>query len=137
MPGCAFGGHRGLVPSVRKLPSIPDDDEWNEFVDVVRQSDIRDRFMTALAYAAALPREELCSLATTDIDPSHRLLRVRGEITNNQRESVVPFSIFTAALYQAYLAERHQVGRSRGHFFFQRRTETVLSLCRYGTGPRL
>src|SRR5580698_1780659 len=104
--GCAFGGHRGLVPRVRKLPWIPSDDEWNMFVGVVRQSDVRDRFMTALAYDAALRREELCSLATTDIDPSHRLLRVRGETTKNHRERIVPFSIFTGALYQTYLAKR-------------------------------
>jgi integrase/recombinase XerD len=116
-PGCAFGGHRGLVPRVRRLPWIPSDDEWNAFVGVVRQSDVRDRFMTALAYDAALRREELCSLATTDIDPSHRLLRVRGETTKNHRERIVPFSIFTGALYQTYLAKRRQLGRSRGPLF--------------------
>lgn len=113
-PGCAFGGQRGLVQRVRRLPWIPSDDEWNAFVGVVRESDIRDRFMTALAYDAALRREELCSLATTDIDPSHRLLRVRAETTKNQKERIVPFSVFTAALYHAYLAERRQLGRSRG-----------------------
>jgi integrase/recombinase XerD len=118
-PGCAFGGQRdrGLVPRVRRLPWIPSDGEWNAFVAVVCDSDIRDRFMTALAYDGGLRREELCSLATTDFDPAHRLLRVRGETTKNQKERIVPFSMFTGGLYQAYLAERRHLGRSRGPLF--------------------
>jgi len=123
-PGCAFGGQRGLVPGMRRLPWIPSDDEWNAFVGAVRDSEVRDRFMTALAYDAALRREELCSLTTTDIDPAHRLLRIRGETTKNQKERIVPFSIFTATLYQGYLAERRQLGRSRGPLFLSASNRT-------------
>lgn len=118
-PGCAFGGQRerGLVPRVRKLPWIPSDGEWIALVQAARRRQVRDRFMVALAYDATLRREELCSLATMDIDPSRRLLRVRGETTKNQTERIVPFSVTTGALYQAYLAERRQLGRSRGPLF--------------------
>jgi site-specific recombinase XerD len=37
--------------------------------------------MLAMSYDAALRREEVCSLETTDIDPAHRLLRIRSEVT--------------------------------------------------------
>ncbi|WP_344598945.1 hypothetical protein [Streptomyces violaceusniger] len=48
--------------------------------------------MLALAYDAALRREELCSLRTDDLDPAHRTLRVRAETTKNAsaRSSLLP-----------------------------------------------
>jgi len=42
--------------------------------------------MLALAYDAALRREELCCLRTDDLDPAHRMLRVRAETTKTRRE---------------------------------------------------
>jgi integrase len=45
--------------------------------------------MLALAYDAALRREELCSLRTDDLDPAHRTVRVRAETTKNRLERVV------------------------------------------------
>jgi site-specific recombinase XerD len=53
---------------------------------------VRNRVMLALAYDAALRREELCSLQTSDLDPAQRTLRVRAETTKNRRERVVPYS---------------------------------------------
>lgn len=82
-PGRVFGGQRdrGLIPRVKKLPWIPSDDDWLALVESVRAGTSRDRFMVALAYGVALRREELCVLETTDIDPAHRVLRVRAETT--------------------------------------------------------
>ncbi|WP_336874012.1 hypothetical protein [Rhodococcus qingshengii] len=40
--------------------------------------------MLALAYDAALRRQELCSLHTDDLDPARRVLRVRAETTKNR-----------------------------------------------------
>ena len=57
-----------------------------------RREPIRNRMMLALAYDAGLRREELCSLRTDDIDPGHRLLRIRAETTKGRRERVVPYS---------------------------------------------
>ncbi|WP_323138271.1 MULTISPECIES: site-specific integrase [unclassified Streptomyces] len=57
--------------------------------------------MLALAYDAALRREELCSLRTDDIDPAHRTLRVRAETTKNRLERVVPYSAPTGVLLSA------------------------------------
>ncbi|WP_229699004.1 site-specific integrase [Wenjunlia tyrosinilytica] len=54
--------------------------------------------MLALAYDAALRREELCSLRTDDVDPAHRTLRIRAETTKNQLERVVPYSASTGVL---------------------------------------
>ncbi len=118
-PGHIFGGQRdrGLVPRVRKLPWIPSDDEWLALVQSVRAGTARDRFMVALAYDAALRREELCVLTTTDIDPAHRILRVRAETTKNHKERIIPFSTLTGRLYQEYLNDRRRIGSSRGPLF--------------------
>ena len=62
--------------------------------------------MLALAYDAALRREELCSLRTDDLDPAHRTLRVRAETTKNRLERVVPYSAPTGVLLSGYLAHR-------------------------------
>ena len=67
---------------------------------------IRNRVMLALAYDAALRREELCSLRTDDLDPAHRMLRVRAETTKNRLERVVPYSAATGVLLSGYLAHR-------------------------------
>ena len=54
--------------------------------------------MLALAYDAALRREELCLLGTEDIDPGRRTLRVKAENTKNRMERVVPYSAATGVL---------------------------------------
>jgi integrase/recombinase XerD len=82
-PGRGFGGHRdrGLVPRFTKLPWIPTDAEWQQLLVVARGESLRTRLMLALAYDAALRREELCRLRTDDVDPAYRTLRVRAETT--------------------------------------------------------
>jgi len=75
-PGRRTGGmQRGLVPRLAKLPWIPDEQQWLQVLEVARREPIRNRLMLALAYDAALRREELCSLRTDDVDPAHRALR--------------------------------------------------------------
>jgi integrase len=73
-PAHSFGGQRerGLVPRFRKLPWIPSDEEWRQILEAARQEPLRNRFMLALAYDAALRREELCLLRTDDLDPAFR-----------------------------------------------------------------
>ena len=69
-PGRQFGGRRAaLVPRMVKLPWIPAESEWLRRAGGVRREPIRNRVMLALAYDAALRREELCSLRTDDLDP--------------------------------------------------------------------
>ncbi|WP_235026099.1 site-specific integrase, partial [Caballeronia arationis] len=59
---------------------------------MVRDEPKRNRCMLAFAYDAALRREELCQLRGSDLDPAHRLLRIRAETTKGHRERVVPHS---------------------------------------------
>jgi len=77
-------------------------------LELVREEPVRNRVMLALAYDAALRREELCSLGTDDLDPAHRTLRVRAETTKNRRERVVPYSAATGVLLSESRRNRGQ-----------------------------
>jgi integrase/recombinase XerD len=70
-------GERGLVPRLTRLPWIPTDDQWRGLLSIAAAEPRRNRVMLAMAYDAALRREELCSLRTDDLDPAHRMIRVR------------------------------------------------------------
>jgi integrase/recombinase XerD len=91
--------------------------QWLDLLEVVRDEPVRNRVMLALAYDAALRREELCSLRTDDLDPAHRTLRVRAETTKTRRERVVPYSAATGVLLSGYLAHRATISRARGPLF--------------------
>jgi integrase/recombinase XerD len=118
-PGKGFGGtrDRGLIPRYQKLPWIPNEEQWQEVLEAAKSASLRNRVMLAFAYDAGLRREELCALSTGDIDPAHRMLRIRAETTKNKRERMVPYSEATAILYAAYLQERRTLSRSRGPLF--------------------
>ena len=111
------GGRRGLVPRVTRLPWIPGEQQWLDILDVARREPVRNRVMLALAYDAALRREELCSLRVSDLDPAHRTLRVRAETTKNRHERVVPYSAAAGELLSGYLAHRAGISRARGPLF--------------------
>ncbi len=118
-PGRAFGGHRerGLIPRFTKLPWIPTDAEWQQILTAARSASLRTRLMLALAYDAALRREELCSLRTDDLDPAHRTLRVRAETTKTRRARVVPYSEPTGVLLHQYVDWRRALTTARGQLF--------------------
>jgi site-specific recombinase XerD len=118
-PGKAFGGTqpRALVPRFTKLPWIPSQEQWVAILGVAKEEPLRNRLMLAFAYDAALRREELCSLHTEDIDPSHRMLRIRAETTKTRRERVVPYAASTGMLLQQYLAWRRHLSIARGPLF--------------------
>jgi integrase/recombinase XerD len=98
-PGRLFrSGQRPLVPRMVKLPGIPTDQQWLDVLAESGHDPIRNRVMLALAYDAALRREELCLLRTDDLDPAHRTLRVRAETTKTRRERIVPYSAATGVL---------------------------------------
>ncbi|MFG0677504.1 tyrosine-type recombinase/integrase [Delftia sp. WSY_7] len=115
-------GERGLIPVQRRLPWIPDDAQWRALLSAAAREPVRNRLMLAFAYDCALRREELCSLATGDIDPARRLLRVRAETTKTKRDRVVPYSVVSSDLYIAYLAERRRLGSARGPLFLSEST---------------
>jgi site-specific recombinase XerD len=117
-PGRRFGSYQhGLLPRLTKLPWIPNDGQWHAILELGRREPIRNRLMLALAYDAALRREELCSLRTDDLDPAHRTLRIRAETTKNRLERVVPYSAATGMLLHGYLAHRTAISRARGPLF--------------------
>lgn len=118
-PGNAFGSarERGLIQRYHTLPWIPTEEDWKAILAVVRQKSTRMRLMFAISYDAALRREELCSIQVSDIDPAHRMIRIRAEVTKNRLERTVPYSIHTSALYQQYLHERRELGNGRGRLF--------------------
>lgn len=129
--GMGGGAGRGLVPRMVKLPWIPADQQWLDVLGVFRAEPIRNRVMLALAYDAALRREELCSLRTDDLDPGLRMLRIRAETTKTRRGRAVPYSAATGALLSEYLAHRGRLSRARGPLFLsesRRNTAEPLTL---------
>jgi integrase/recombinase XerD len=118
-PARCFGGtrERGLIPRFKKLPWIPNDDQWRAVIEAAKEEPLRNRVMLALSYDAALRREEICSLQTGDIDPSRRTISIRAENTKNRRARVVPYSKATSILYGAYLRERRALSTERGLLF--------------------
>lgn len=116
-PGRSGGRVSLLVPRMVKLPWIPSEADWLRLLAVFADEPIRNRVMLALAYDAALRREELCALRSDDLDPAHRTLRVRAETTKTRRERVVPYSAPTSVLLSAYLQHRATLSRARGGLF--------------------
>jgi len=112
----SVSGH-GVIRRHERLPWIPTEEQWRTILGACQQETLRNRTMLAMSYDAALRREEICSLGTADIDPAHRLIRIRLEITKNWRERVVPYSEPTNALLGQYLGERRKLSRERGPLF--------------------
>jgi integrase/recombinase XerD len=73
--------------------------------------------MLALAYDAALRREELCLLESDDLDPAHRTITVRAETTKSRRGRVVPYSAVSGQLLAGYLRHRRAITTARGALF--------------------
>lgn len=109
-------GHEagGLVPRVTEQPWIPSDEQWRHLLVVARDESIRNRTMLAFGYDTGLRREELCRLATGDLDPAHRMIRVRAETTKSRRGRTVAYSESTGVLLGAYLKHRRTLTRDRG-----------------------
>jgi integrase/recombinase XerD len=110
-------GRRGLVGRMDRLPWIPTDVQWRAVLEVAAGESLRNRLMLALAYDAALRREELCLLASDDLDPAHRTLRVRAETTKTRRGRVVPYSAIAGELLARYLRHRREITTARGALF--------------------
>lgn len=115
--GSAGARDRGLIPRFTKLPWIPNDQQWQAVLETAQKESFRNRMMLALSYASALRREELCGLETCDIDPAHRMITIRAEITKTRRARVVPYSPATGELLAIYLRRRRELSRDRGRLF--------------------
>ncbi|MBN3891042.1 MAG: tyrosine-type recombinase/integrase [Nostoc sp. JL31] len=118
-PGKGFGGHRdrSLIPRYKKLPWIPTNEQWQAIIEAAKEELLRNKLMLAMSYDAALRREELCALTTSDIDPAFRLISIRAETTKNRQERIIPYSVATGGLYSNYLGYRRQLSKERGGLF--------------------
>lgn len=56
-------------------------------------------------------------LRSDDLDPTHRLLRVRAETTKGRRERVLPYSCVSSELLQSYLRHRRTLASRQGPLF--------------------
>ena len=121
MRGCRSAdgraGRRGLVARLEPLPWIPTDAQWRAILEIAAGEGVRNRLMLALAYDAALRREELCLLDTDDLDPAHRTITVRAETTKSKRGRVVPYSVVAGQLLAGYLHHRRRITTARGALF--------------------
>jgi integrase/recombinase XerD len=107
----------GMVRQVKRLPSIPTEEQWQQILTVVREEPLRNRFMFALQYDCALRREELCLLELSDFDFAHRTLRVRVETTKSMADRILVYSETTGLLFREYLTHRSSITRGRGRLF--------------------
>src|SRR6266704_6643446 len=95
---------RGPVRRYKRLPWVPSDEVWEQFVQhVVLHEDARTRAMILLAYDAALRREELMSLRVDDFDWARSLVTIRPEITKGGRMRHIPVSAAVLHLVRVYL----------------------------------
>jgi integrase/recombinase XerD len=119
--GGAWGAERGLLRRTSRLPWIPTEEEWLRLLLAARVEPLRNRVMLALQYEGALRREELVSLAVSDIDPAFRTVSIRAEMTKGKaRSRIVTYSPLTGRLYQAYLLERRRMDARSGPLFLSR-----------------
>lgn len=96
------------------LPWVPDEGAWLGVLLAASAERARTRLMLALAYDAALRREELCRLRLTDLDPERRTLRVP---VPGRADRAVPLGAEVAARCAAYLRERREADRAGGALF--------------------
>src|SRR5260370_5058402 len=95
---------RGPVSLRKRLPWVPSDEVWMDFVrHVFQNEDARTRAMILLAYDGALRREELMSLRVDDIDWARGLVTIRPETTKNGRMRYVPVSDAVLYLVRQYI----------------------------------
>lgn len=116
LPGTIYTG-RGLVPRITRLPVIPDNDQWLRFLKHVSAASLRDRLMLALAYFGALRRAEVTALALEDIDPAHRLIRIRPKTTKSRRERVVCYGPDVAPVLANHFRQLKQADWTQGALF--------------------
>jgi integrase/recombinase XerD len=116
-PAAQSGSGRAMVARHHKLPWIPNEEDWHCILAAARQESIRNKTMLAFAYDAGLRREELCSLQSSDIDPSRRILRIRAESTKGRRDRVIPYSASSSELLLQYLEHRRTLSKKRGPLF--------------------
>ncbi len=95
---------RGPVSKQHRLPWLPSDEVWEQFIRyVLTCEDARTQAMILLAYDAALRREELMLLRVDDIDWARGMLTIRPETTKGGRMRHVPVQACVLHLVRHYI----------------------------------
>ena len=134
-PGRTPGG-APLIRRHRRLPWIPTEEQWLALLQVMQQTSTRTRLMFAMSYDAALRQQELVTLDTTDIDPAHRLIRIRAEHAKNRCERVVPYTASTGQLYSSTFRDDAPSAALGVRCFYPCRIATPAERSASGRGPR-
>ena len=124
-----------LFRRCRKLPWIPNEEQWQAILQAVLREPLRNRLMFAMAYDAGLRRQELLGLETNDIDPAHWLIRIKAENSENYMERVVPYRTNRSSPSN-YLQHRRTLSRDRCQLFFPNRTGMLQNLSPSGPGRK-
>ncbi len=115
--GEAIPLRRGIVPTPRRVPRLPTDEQWTRLLEALRSQPARDRLMFVLAYDGALRRNELVTLRLDDFDFAARQITIRPEHAKGGHQRVVVYSPATGTLLQSYLPQRRALFPS-GPFLF-------------------
>ena len=129
-------GRRGLVARLDPLPWIPTDAQWRAILEVAAGESLRNRLMLALAYDAALRREELCLLGTDDLDPAHRTITVRAETTKSARPRRAVLGGRRPAAGRGTCGIAGRSPRRGARCSCRSRRATAAPVCRRGRGRR-
>ncbi len=120
---------RGPVGKQQRLPWLPSDEVWEQFIRyVLLHEEARTQAMILLAYDAALRREELMSLRVDDIDWAHGIVTIRPETTKGGRMRYVPVSAAVLHLMRRYIEGNRRVliaaydGEDLGQLFLSEST---------------
>jgi len=100
---------RGLVPSARRVPRLPNDEQWTRLLAALQPRPARDKLMFMLAYDGALRRNELVTLRLDDFDFSARQITIRSEHAKGGYQRVIVYSPATNAVLRSYLTERRRL----------------------------
>jgi integrase/recombinase XerD len=98
----------------QKGPWVPREPEWQAVLGAARAELRRSRLMLAIAYEAALRREEVCGLCRADLDLQRAVLRVRDPDARPREVRVVALSRAVVMQCRAYLHEYARHGESSG-----------------------
>ena len=84
---------------------IPNNEEWERFLDELKQESLRNRLMAVMAYDGALRRGTLVNLERRDVLLSKRIIKVRASNSKGgSGATIVSLSDVGCRLYTAYSA---------------------------------
>jgi len=128
-------GH-ALVQRKYKLPWIPSDQQWQDFLDTLQAERLRNQLMVLLAYEDALRSHELLALKISDIDVAFHEITLRPETTRRQRGLTIPYSDYLQTMLIKYMDQQRGSAEEHDPLFISeslRRLEQPLLYSEWAT----